>query len=161
MAAQFSDAARRAILTPPVPPQVYVPPLDWPPGALRPVINYGNFPRYVGKERRVPAYYPTALLPNATQNLIGHMPQVNHTFGYYEGDYAISNEHGLSFGESTCSARTYAAPLSDDSNKEFQVDIVNWSKVSQRIFIWDCKSPRHTAGSSGVGRASILQSQAA
>ena len=31
----------------------------------------------------------------------------------------------------------YAAPLSDDSNKEFQVDIVNWSKVSQRIFIWD------------------------
>ena len=55
----------------------------------------------------------------------------------------------------------YAAPLSDDSNKEFQVDIVNWSKVSQRIFIWDCKPPRHTAGSSGVGRASILQSQAA
>ena len=49
-----------------------MPPLDWPPGALRPVINYGNFPRYVGKERRVPAYYPTALLPNATQNLIGH-----------------------------------------------------------------------------------------
>ena len=96
-----------------MPPQVYVPPLDWPPGALRPVINYGNFPRYVGKERRVPAYYPTALLPNATQNLIGHLPQVNHTYGYYEGDYAISNEHGLSFGESTCSARTYAAPLSD------------------------------------------------
>ena len=31
----------------------------------------------------------------------------------------------------------YAAPLSDDSNKEFQFDIVNWSKVSQRIFIWD------------------------
>ena len=61
-----------------MPPQVYVPPLDWPPGALRPVINYGNFPRYVGKERRVPAYYPTALLPNATQNLIGKLPQVNH-----------------------------------------------------------------------------------
>ena len=94
-----------------MPPQVYVPPLDWPPGALRPVINYGNFPRYVGKERRVPAYYPTALLPNATQNLIGQMPQVNHTYGYYEGDYAISNEHGLSFGESTCSARTYAAEM--------------------------------------------------
>jgi hypothetical protein len=31
----------------------------------------------------------------------------------------------------------YAAPLSDPSNAEFQLDIVNWSKVSDRIFIWD------------------------
>lgn len=31
----------------------------------------------------------------------------------------------------------YAAPLSDPSNAEFQLDIVNWSKVSKRIFIWD------------------------
>ncbi len=31
----------------------------------------------------------------------------------------------------------YAAPLSDPSNAEFQRDIVNWSKVSNRIFIWD------------------------
>ena len=31
----------------------------------------------------------------------------------------------------------YAAPLSDPSNSEFQVDIVNWSTVSQRIYIWD------------------------
>lgn len=91
---------------------VYVPPMDWPPGSLRPVVDYGDFPRYVGKERCVPAYYPSALLPNATHNLLGHIQQVNHTYGYYEGDYAISNEHGLSFGESTCSARTYAKPLS-------------------------------------------------
>ena len=31
----------------------------------------------------------------------------------------------------------YAAPLSDPSNAEFQLDIVNWSNVSNRIFIWD------------------------
>jgi hypothetical protein len=34
----------------------------------------------------------------------------------------------------------YAAPLSDPSNAEFQLDIVNWSKVSNRIFIWDYTS---------------------
>jgi dipeptidase len=91
---------------------VYVPPLDWPANSPRPVIDYGDFPRYIGTERRVPAYFPTAKLPNVTNNLLGHIPQVNHTFGYWEGDYAISNEHGVSFGESTCSARTYALPVS-------------------------------------------------
>lgn len=64
--------------------------------------------QYVGTERRVPAYYPSTRLPNATKNIIGHIPQVNHTFAYYEADYAIANEHGLAFGESTCSARTFA-----------------------------------------------------
>jgi dipeptidase len=90
---------------------VWVPPLDWPPNSLRPVYDYEDYPRLVDTDRRVPAYYPSARLPNRTKNLMGHIPQVDHTYGYYEADYAISNEHGLSFGESTCSARTYAAPV--------------------------------------------------
>ena len=91
---------------------VYVPPMDWPAGSQRPVFDYEDYPRYVGRERRIPAYYPSAKLPNTTKNIMGHIPQVNHTHGFYEGDYAISNEHGLSFGESTTSGRTAAAPVS-------------------------------------------------
>merc|ERR1711935_876679 len=87
---------------------VKVPPMDWPPGALRPIIDYQDYPRYVGTERKVPAYYPTALLPNSTRNVIGSIPQVSHTHGYLEADYAISNDQGLAFGESSTSARTYA-----------------------------------------------------
>ena len=87
---------------------VYVPALDWPAGAERPVFDYEDYPRYVGLERKVPAYYPSGVLPNKTSNLLGHIPQVSHTYAYYEADYAISNEHGLSFGESTTSARTFA-----------------------------------------------------
>ena len=32
---------------------VWVPPMEWPAGSMRPVINYGNFPRYVGTERNI------------------------------------------------------------------------------------------------------------
>jgi len=87
---------------------VKIPAQDWPAGTMRPVIDYGNFPRYVGKERGFEAYYPSKDLPNATNNVIGHIPQVRHTFGYIEADYAISNDQGLAFGESTTSARTFA-----------------------------------------------------
>jgi hypothetical protein len=31
----------------------------------------------------------------------------------------------------------FALPLTDDSNKAFQDDIVAWSKLSQRLYIWD------------------------
>merc|ERR1712216_579132 len=87
---------------------VKIPAMDWPEGAMRPVIDYEDYPRYVGTERRVEAYYPSAILPNKTKNIIGYIPQVAHTFGYLEGNYAIANDQGLAFGESTCSARTFS-----------------------------------------------------
>jgi dipeptidase len=91
---------------------VWVPPMDWPAGSKRPVIDYEDYPRYVGTERRVPAYYPSKQLPNKTANVIGYMPQVNHTFGFLEGDYALANEHGVSFGESTATSKTWTTPVS-------------------------------------------------
>ena len=51
---------------------VWVPPMDWPAGSQRPVLDYEDYPRYVGSERQVPAYFPSARLPNKTANVIGH-----------------------------------------------------------------------------------------
>ena len=51
-------------------------------GSMRAIIDYGNFPRYVGHQREVPFYFPGKL--NETKNVIGSIPQVNHTFGYIE-----------------------------------------------------------------------------
>ena len=42
------------------------------------------YSRYVGTERGIAAYFPTTDLPNSTNNVIGHIPQVNHTYGYLE-----------------------------------------------------------------------------
>jgi len=39
----------------------------WPAGSMRPIVDYGSFPRYVGKERGIEAYYPSADLPNVTK----------------------------------------------------------------------------------------------
>ena len=56
---------------------VWVPARTWPAGSMRPVIDYQDYPRYVGKERGVPAYYPSELLPQPTTSLvIGEIPQV-------------------------------------------------------------------------------------
>ncbi|KAH8067930.1 C69 peptidase-like protein [Aureococcus anophagefferens] len=90
---------------------VWVPAMDWPAGSKRPVFDYGDFPRIVDSERKVPAYFPTDKF-NETAGKIGSIPQVAHTFGYYEADYAISNEHGLAFGESTVSAKIFTTPVS-------------------------------------------------
>ena len=38
---------------------VWVPPMDWPSGSQRPIIDYGVFPRYVGTERKL-AVCPSA-----------------------------------------------------------------------------------------------------
>ena len=44
---------------------------------------------------------------------VGFIPQVSRTYSYIDGSYAISNEYGLSLGESTCGSRLFAAPSYD------------------------------------------------
>ncbi len=88
---------------------MYVPAADHEPGSQRPVYydesamgelsGYGSFGynRYTGDARG-----PDYVNPDAPQSVpIGYIPQVAHTYGYFDANYGIMNEHQLMFGECT------------------------------------------------------------
>ena len=85
----------------------HVPAADHPPGSMRPVYKWtgGDFPRYVG-ESRGKANYKLPVRPSAP---IGYIPQVAHTYSYYDAAFGLLNEHGVGMAESTCTARVTGA----------------------------------------------------
>lgn len=98
---------------------VYVPAADHEPGSFRPVYydasSLGDKPeyhaytlrRYVGADRG-----PTYVDPNQPQSImLGTIPQVEHTFAYFDGSYAVMNEHQLMFGECTDGAKILQDPI--------------------------------------------------
>jgi dipeptidase len=93
---------------------------DWPEGSQRPIfLISGAYPRQVREDRG--ATWSKANLEDLAQKskwedmegsmIIGHIPQVAHTFAMVEGMYGIMNEHQVAIGESTCAAKLFAAPL--------------------------------------------------
>jgi len=88
---------------------IYVPAADHAPGSMRPVYfdstsigelpEYGSFVyrRYTGSDRG-PGYINNKV-PQSKP--VGFIPQITHTFAYYDGNYGIMNEHQLMFGECT------------------------------------------------------------
>jgi dipeptidase len=97
----------------------YVPAADHKPGSLRYVYydaaSLGERPeyhgsllqRYVGVNRG-----PTYVDPGKPQSIpIGAIPQVAHTYAYYDGSYAIMNEHQLMFGECTDGTKIQPEPV--------------------------------------------------
>jgi len=81
---------------------LYVAARDWPAGAKRPVyVQRPEYPRYVAPERS-PVYAPVD--GQELDKPAGFVPQVSHTYGYWESSYAYLNEHGLTVAESTCAA---------------------------------------------------------
>ncbi|MBA3007042.1 MAG: C69 family dipeptidase [Proteobacteria bacterium] len=98
---------------------VQVPAADHKPGSLRPVYYdasaIGDKPqyhtyelrRYVGTDRG-PVYDE----PDRPQSIpLGYIPQVEHTYSYFEGSYAIMNEHQVMFGECTDGTKLQPDPV--------------------------------------------------
>ena len=82
---------------------ISVPAQDHAPGSMRGIVAGINiaYPRIVSKERG--PGYDTAGYPETA--LIGQIPQVQHTFAYFDGSYGIMNEQNLMFGECTNGAK--------------------------------------------------------
>ena len=88
---------------------VHIPSRDFPDGAMRPIYASPEvYPRYVGTERGASEYYPENCQSTpekcAAMDPIGYIPEVPHTFSYFESTYGIMNEHQVGLAESTCSA---------------------------------------------------------
>jgi dipeptidase len=83
-----------------------VPAKDHPVGAKRPIYpDTEDWPRYIGSSRG-PSYLPGAYPEGADQNTtkpIGYLPEIAHTYQYFDTNYGVMNEHQLHIGESTCS----------------------------------------------------------
>jgi len=79
----------------------FVPAKDHAAGSKRPIYwDREDYPRYVVRGRS------SCYEPKPGQTLdepIGYIPEVAHTFQYYEATYGLMNEHGVSMGETTCS----------------------------------------------------------
>eukprot|EP00928_Gymnodinium_smaydae_P029861 TRINITY_DN22371_c0_g1_i2.p1 TRINITY_DN22371_c0_g1~~TRINITY_DN22371_c0_g1_i2.p1 ORF type:complete len:596 (+),score=90.89 TRINITY_DN22371_c0_g1_i2:28-1788(+) len=91
---------------------IRVPRRKWPEGSKRPLHYFlPGYPRVVVKERS-PEYAPVNGQKETVP--IGYIPQVPETFAYWDTDYGVQNEKGLSIGESTCTARTAGWPATPD-----------------------------------------------
>lgn len=92
---------------------------DWPEGSLRPIYAEGSaYPRYIRDDRG--STWTEENLENSPlkeqwiknkAQIIGHIPQVPHTYAVLEGLYGYMNEHQVSMGESTCAAKLFAGPV--------------------------------------------------
>ncbi|OQR93418.1 peptidase [Achlya hypogyna] len=84
---------------------VRVPAMDHAPESNRSVFRSvrPGYPRIVTMDRG-PHYQPVD--GQALSEPVGHVPQVAHTYAYFDLDYALINEVQLSMGESTCAAKT-------------------------------------------------------
>ncbi|MCF8050234.1 MAG: C69 family dipeptidase [Desulfobacterales bacterium] len=121
---------------------VYVPAADHELGSLRPVYydasSLGDRPKYHGYELR--RYVgtdrgPTYVDPDRPQSIpLGYIPQVAHTYAYFDGSYAIMNEHQLMFGECTDGVKV---PLEPEPGKR-----IFYSAELSRVAAERCKTAR-------------------
>uniref|UniRef100_M4C0D6 Peptidase n=1 Tax=Hyaloperonospora arabidopsidis (strain Emoy2) TaxID=559515 RepID=M4C0D6_HYAAE len=94
---------------------VRVPAKDHEKGSQRAVYNIqSGYPRLVAPDRGLQYEPKFDMERNSTQVYsppMGFIPQVEHTFAYFDQDYGMMNEVQLSVSESTCGAKTAGWPL--------------------------------------------------
>lgn len=109
----------------------------WPVGSRRPLYQWmSGYPRVVSSTLS-PAYAPVGQqrdwVPLAT------IPQVEETWAYWDMNYGLQNEWGLSMGESTCTAKTVGFPATPDNPLGYNhVGINDMSKIA----LERCKTAR-------------------
>jgi len=85
-----------------------------------------NYPRYVGTDRNISQYFKEncqAGEGNCDEfEPIGYIPQVAHTFAYFEATYGIMNEHQVGLGEATCSGVYVATSVAVGGSALLSVD---------------------------------------
>jgi dipeptidase len=120
---------------------IYVPAQDHAPGSQRGVADASAdpYPRLVSKERG--PNYDTPDWPETP--LIGTIPQVPHTYAYFDGSYGIMNEHNLMFGECTDGAKFQPAHVSQsDAQKTKKQCRLFYSAELSRVALERCKTAR-------------------
>lgn len=104
-----------------------VPAQSWPLNSLRPIyLLSGAYPRQVRNDRGV-TWSTNNLEENiqvraeweklTDKEIIGYIPQVEHTYAIMEGLYGIMNEYQVAIGESTCASKLWAAPRGSANGK--------------------------------------------
>lgn len=121
---------------------IYVPAMDHKPGALRPVFysHYAlDFKHQWGanETRRIVTSgrglgYKTADAPTSIP--LGYIPQVRHTYAYFDANYGIINEYQLSIGECTDKAKVHPEP---EAGKR-----IFYSAELSRVALERCKTAR-------------------
>eukprot|EP00996_Jenningsia_fusiforme_P004749 NODE_560_length_2101_cov_43.198830_g516_i0.p1 GENE.NODE_560_length_2101_cov_43.198830_g516_i0~~NODE_560_length_2101_cov_43.198830_g516_i0.p1 ORF type:complete len:643 (-),score=123.24 NODE_560_length_2101_cov_43.198830_g516_i0:113-2041(-) len=100
---------------------VRVPAKDWPEGSKRPIYQFqAIYPRLVTSSRGE-GYKPVG---NQTESaILGYIPQVRHTYAYWDLDYGIMNEHQVMIAESTTSGKTvgYSLAVPEIGHNLFQI----------------------------------------
>ena len=105
----------------------HVPAKAWPANSMRPIHDIrDHYPRYiedVGDKLNIhgPDYSPhlvdTSIYNWTYIKPMGFIDQVEYTYAYTLGTYAIQNEKQLSIGESTCSSKFVARPINAQGGK--------------------------------------------
>lgn len=97
---------------------IYVPAMDHQPGAMRAVyyshaaLDYkpqwgATISHRIVTRERGPNYDIQDVPPSVP---LGYIPQVAHTYAYFDANYGIMNEHQLSIGECTDKAKVHPEP---------------------------------------------------
>ncbi|ADB39584.1 dipeptidase [Spirosoma linguale] len=129
---------------------IFVPAQDHTPGSMRGIVAGINdgYPRLVSKDRG--PGYDTQGWP--VTPIIGLIPQVDHTYAYFDGSYGIMNEHNLMFGECTNGAK-YMPPnpvTKEEAEKTGKHSRLFYSAELSRVALERCRLAREAVNLMGL-----------